>query len=140
LEFSIAMAFPLDIQFVKRAEAKLGRKLPLGYVVKMCRENGGQVLTGTDSWELYPIFDDSDKRRLKRTCNDIIRETASACKRPDFPPKALAIGHNGGGDELVLLPDQAKDRYADAVYWWDHETGELNKVADTFEELSVGGA
>lgn len=42
------MAFALDIQFVKRAEAKLGRKLPLVYVAKMCRENGGGVATGTD--------------------------------------------------------------------------------------------
>ena len=130
------MAFPLDIQFVKRAEAKLGRTLPLGYVAKMCRDNGGEVATGTDSWWLYPIFDDSDKKRLKRTCNDIVRETASARDWPDFPVNALAIGHNGGGDKLVLLAEPETDRYADAVYWWDHETGELNQVADAFEELS----
>jgi hypothetical protein len=132
------MAFPLDIQFVKRTEAKLGRKLPLGYVAKMCRDNGGEVATGTDHWSLYPIFDDSDRKRLKRTCNDIVRETASAREWPDFPPEALAIGNNGGGDQLVLLADPQSDRYADAVYWWDQETGELNKVADAFEELSGG--
>lgn len=129
------MAFPLDIQMVKRAEAKLGRKLPLGYVVKMCRDNGGEVNAGPDHWFLYPIFDDSDRKRLKRTCNDIIRETDAARKWTDFPPPALAIGSNGGGDQLVLLADPESDRYADAVYWWDHETGDLKKVADTFEEL-----
>jgi hypothetical protein len=129
------MPFPLDIQFVKRAQAKLGRKLPHGYVAKMCRDNGGEVATRTDTWWLFPIFDDSDRKRLKRTCNDIVRETASACKRPDFPTNALAIGHNGGGDMLVLLADPATDRYADVVYWWDHETGELSQVADAFEEL-----
>jgi len=134
------MAFPLDIQFVKRAEAKLGRKLPLGYVAKMCSNNGGEVATRTDSWWLYPIFDDSDKRRLKRTCNDIVRETTLARQRPDFPPEALAIGDNGGGDVLVLLAEPQTDRYADAVYWWDHETGELNKVADAFEDLSGDSA
>ena len=130
------MAFPLDMQLVKRTEAKLERKLPLGYVVQMCRENGGGVATETDFWYLHPIFDDSDRKRLQRTCNDIVRETAVARERPDFPPDALAIGHNGGGDVLVLLPDPAAERYADAVYWWDHETGELIRVADTFEELS----
>ena len=58
------MAFPVDIQFVKRAEAKLGRKLPLGYAAKMCRDNGGEVATDTGHWSLYPIFDDSDRKRL----------------------------------------------------------------------------
>ena len=130
------MAFPLDIEFVKRVEANLGRKLPLGYVVRMSRENGGGVIAGPDHWGLYPIFDDSDRKRLKRTCNDIVRETASAREWPDFPPEALAIGDNGGGDHLVLLPDPQSDRFADAVYWWDHETGGLEKVADDFEELS----
>src|SRR5271168_1335657 len=109
------MAFPVDIQFVKRAEAKLGRKLPLGYVVKMCRDNGGEVDAGTDHWWLHPIFDDSDRKRLKRTCNDIVRETASAREWPDFPPNALAIGHNGGGDKLVLLADPKASLYFDEV-------------------------
>jgi hypothetical protein len=42
---------------------------------------------------------------------------------------------NGGGDLLVFLSDATADRYADAVYWWDHETDELNLVADCFSEL-----
>lgn len=130
------MAFPLDMQFVKRAEAKLGRKLPLGYVAHMCRDNGGEVSAGTDFWNLFPIFDDSDRKRLKRTCNDIVRETASARQWPDFPNEALAIGNNGGGDLLVLLAE-AEDRYTETVYWWDHETGDLHRVADGFEELST---
>ncbi len=48
---------------------------------------------------------------------------------------AWRTGHNGGGDKLVLLADPATDQYRDAVYWWDHETGEVNQVADAFEEL-----
>lgn len=133
------MPFPVDVQFVKRAEIKLCKKLPLGYVAHMCRNNGGEVITRTDSWQLYPIFDDSDKKRLKRTCNDIIRETASAKQWPGFPDDAIAIGTNGGGDQLVLLPEAGDDRFGDAIYWWDHETDELNKVADDFSELKIHG-
>jgi hypothetical protein len=129
------MPFPLDIQFVRRAEEKFGRRLPLGYVARMCRAIGGQVRAGGDVWSLHPILDTTDRKRLARTCNDIVRETAGACERPDFPPGALAIGDNGGGDVLVLLPDPEANRFADAVYWWDHETGELNRVADAFEDL-----
>lgn len=130
------MPFSVDIQFVKRAEVKLGRKLPLSYVAKMCGQNGGVVLTGSDSWSLHPILDDSDTKRLKRTCNDIIRETASARKCPGYPEGALTIGENGVGDKLILLPASA-DQFAGAVYFWDHETGDLQRIAGDFSELTV---
>ena len=129
------MPFPLEIKFVKRAETALGRKLPLGYVVKMCRDNGGSVHTTTDTWFLFPIFDDSDRKRLKRTCNDIVRETKSSNDWPEFPPEAVAIGDNGGGDRLIFLPESGTDRLGDTVYWWDHETGDVNEVADDFADL-----
>jgi hypothetical protein len=131
------MAFLVEISLVKRTEAKLGRKLPLGYVAKMCRSNGGEVHARNDCWSLFPIFDDSDRTRLKRTCNDIVRETTVARGWAGFPEDALAIGSNGTGDKLVFLIDPISDRYADPVYWWDHETGELIPVADTFDDLAA---
>ena len=129
------MPFPLEMRFVQQTEKKLARRLPLDYVAKMCRNNGGEIKTGAGVFRLYPIFDSTDRKRLTRTCNDIVRETASARDWPNFPPDALAIGDNGGGDKLVFLPEGDASRFADAVYWWDHETGELHLVADAFEEL-----
>jgi hypothetical protein len=82
-----------------------------------------------------PILDTTDRKRLARTCNDIIRETDTAREWPNFPLNALAIGDNGGVDRLVFLPDAGASRFADAVYWWDHKTGELQLVADAFEQL-----
>lgn len=131
------MAFQLDQSLVKRAEAKLGRKLPFGYVAAMCTNNGGEVETGPDYWSLFPIFDDTERTRLKRTCNDIVRETIAARRWAGFPVDAVAIGSNGTGDKLVFLAEPGTDRYSDAVYWWDHETGEVNQVADAFEELPL---
>jgi hypothetical protein len=132
------MPFSLEIQFVKRAEEKLGRKLPLSYVAMMCRSNGGELSIGTDCWWLYPILDDSDRLRLKRTCNDIVRETASAQKWHGFPSAAVAIGHNGCGDQLVFLDRKDDQQFGDGVFWWDHETDELTKIADDFAELEAG--
>lgn len=131
------MPFSLEIRFVKRTEEKLGRRLPLSYVAMMCRANGGELSIGTDIWWLYPIFDDSDQKRLKRTCNDIVRETESAQKWPGFPTDAIAIGHNGSGDQLIFLGQMDGDRFGDSVYWWDHETDELTKVAGDFAELET---
>ena len=54
------MPFPLDIQFIKGAEERLGRSLPHAYKARMLRENGGDLLAGTDSWQLFPILDDSE--------------------------------------------------------------------------------
>jgi hypothetical protein len=130
------MPFPVDIKYVNETERKLGVKFPPSYVTRMVKSNGGDVQTPPDAWILYPIFDTSDKKRLKRTCNDVMRETKSANDWPDFPPDAVAIGANGGGDQLVFMPQSdAPELLSHEVYWWDHETGELHKVADDFGDL-----
>jgi len=134
------MAFPVELRFIIETEKKLGAKFPLDYVRKMVIENGGEVCVPPDVWMLYPIFDSSDKKRLKRTCNDVVRETQYAAREsPGFPDDAVAIGNNGGGDQLVLLRDKhAMEILAEEVYWWDHETSELNLVASTFGDLLKG--
>lgn len=131
------MPFPIDIKYVNETERKLGVKFPASFVVRMVKNNGGEVSTPPDAWQLYPFLDSSDRKRLARSCNDIVRETAKAKEWPDFPPEAVAIGSNGCGDQLVLLPQaDAPECLAHAVYWWDHETGELHKVADDFEQIT----
>ncbi|REJ68302.1 MAG: SMI1/KNR4 family protein [Planctomycetota bacterium] len=130
------MPFPVDIKYVTETERKLGVKFPPSYVTRIVKSNGGEVEAPPDVWSLYPIYDTSDKKRLKRTCNDVVRETKAAKEWPDFPPAAVAIGANGCGDQLVLIPQaDAPDILGSEVYWWDHETGELNKVADDLADL-----
>ena len=82
------MPFPLDMRFVREAEAKLGCSLPASYIAQMCRCNGGQVSAGLhpfarDTFDLYPILDTTDRKRMARTCNDIIRETKVAKELSD---------------------------------------------------------
>lgn len=130
------MPFPLDITCVKSTEAKLGVSFPLGFVARMLRDNGGEIQIEGEVWWLYPFLDRTDRRRLKRTCNDIMRETESAQKWPGFPSTAVAVAGNGSGDQLILLPrPEAPQRLQDAVFLWDHETGEVHKIADDFVEL-----
>jgi hypothetical protein len=129
------MPFPVDPVFINRAAEKLGIRLPLSYVAHMQRSNGGDVAAANDRWTLYPIYDDSDKTRIKRTCNDIVRETKVAREWPGFPSNAVAIADNGTGDKLVFMPAVSGECLAEEVYWWDHETDELTVVADDFGEL-----
>jgi hypothetical protein len=130
------MAFPVDIKFINEAERKLGVKFPATFIVRMAKNNGGQVNAMGDQWELHPFFDISDRTRVKRTCNDIVRETNEARQWRGFPEQAIAIGSNGTGDSLVLVPSPDAPGILGPVYFWDHETGELSLVADDFGDLT----
>jgi len=132
------MGFPVDIKFVQAAQAKLGVKFPASFVNEMLKHNGGVATTQNDEFHLHPFFDTSDKKRLKRTCNDIVRETKSARNGwHGFPPDAVVIGMNSAGDLLILLPmADLADTLQHSVYWWDHETGETELVADDYSELA----
>jgi len=130
------MPFPLDILCVRKAEARLGQELPSAYVASMLGENGGGVHAAGESWFLHPILDDTDKVRLKRTCNDIVYETNEARDWERFPQDGVSIAHDGAGNHLLLMPDPSQTtRLAEVVFRWDHETGEVEPVASSFADL-----
>ena len=66
-------------------------------------------------WQLHPVFDDSDRKRMGRTANHLVRETAVARGWSGFPAEAIAIGANGSGDRLVLMP--AGERFGEGSLW-----------------------
>jgi len=128
--------FELEERFVIAAEQELGASLPYSYRRAMMMSNGGRVLAYDDVWDLYPILDTSDRKRLKRSCNDILHETEFMRDWPGWPEHALAIASNGTADRLVLL--KADRWYVPTIYLWLHDTVELVEVADDFSELPVG--
>ena len=130
------MPFPVDAKFIDETEGKLGVTFPSMFRGRMMKDNGGDITAGDDDSQLFPFFDNSDRKRLARTANDIVRETTQAREWPNFPAGAVAIASNGGGDLLVFLPKgDAPSQLAPEVYRWDHEEGEVEKVADSFDEL-----
>jgi len=130
------MPFPVEGKHIRATEEKLGVRFPLSYLARMQSENGGEIRASEETWQLHPFFDDSDKKRLIRTCNDIVRETMSERLLDWFPKDGVAIGDNGTGDKLVFRADSEKPgRLANKVFWWFHDSGECKKVADDFNEL-----
>lgn len=101
----------------------------------MKKENGGEIETPDDLWILYPVFDTSDRKRIKRTANHIVAETESARKWTSFHPDRIAIGSNECGDLLVLIPEEGTNKLKDVVYGWSHETGTEKIVSPTTEIL-----
>jgi hypothetical protein len=128
--------FPIEETELVATEEKLGAKFPTSFRERMMRQNGGEINAGDDVWRLFPFLDASDKKRLSRTCNDIVRETEVAKGWRGFPHNAVAIGANGAGDHLIFLKQQGKDGVLEsAVYWWDHETGQTHWVCADFSDL-----
>lgn len=127
------MPFPIDPRYILSAEQKLGAKLPRAYAEKMRQLNGGTLELADDDWELHPILDEADPKRIARTCNDILRETEEARDWDGFPEHALSIARNGTGNRLVLLRNSDTDDYGDAVYLWDHETQALSVLGELFQ-------
>jgi len=127
------MPFDLAERFIKAAEVKLGATLPYIYRRAMMASNGGEVCAYNDVWNLHPIMDTSDRKRLSRSCNDILRETRVMRDWPGWPENAVAIADNGAGDKLLFLRED--QIYQPEVYVWLHDTGDLIEVAQSFSEL-----
>ena len=101
--------FPVDESRIAAAERVLGRRLPDGLRDRLRREDGGEVEAAGIVWQLHPIFDDSDRRRLRRTAtSNVVHETEEArgAFRELFPDGAVAVASDGGGNYLLLLPDE----------------------------------
>lgn len=130
------MPFPVDEQYILETEKELGLAFPATFKSRMRKENGGEIEATDDTWTIYPFFDKSDIKRVKRTTNNILLETKNVRKWDNFPLNAIVIGENGGGDKLVLMPeDTAPGQLAEKVFMWFHETGEVMKLADNFDEF-----
>lgn len=131
------MPFPIDIKYILETEDELGIEFPEQFKKKMIFQNGGEILTVEDTWQLFPFFDKSDRNRIRRTCNHIIVETEEAKECNNFPENAIAIATNGLGDNLILLPSEKNSRILkEEIYLWLHETGEVIEIAKTITDLT----
>ena len=117
------MAFSAPEHKIIAAERALGRKLPEPLRSRIAQYNGGEVSTDIDDWQLHPVRDDTDRKRLARSASDIVLETETARNWPGFPTHGIAVASNGTGDLLILLP------HSDSIWLWSHETGVVGIAA-----------
>lgn len=115
--------YPVDEAAVCAMEERLGRRLPRLLRHRLMRDNGGEVAVLGDDWQLHPVWDPTDRRRMKRTTYHILRETEVARASERFPPDAISIAANDMGDRLVVRGG------TDQVELWLHDTGETRPVS-----------
>jgi hypothetical protein len=131
------MPFPVDGKWIQATEARLGVRFPASFVNAMASMNGGAVDIGSDVFWLYSFLDRTDRKRIRRTASSIDRETESMRKWDHFRSDLVVIGQNGGGDLLVLAPmPDDPTTLQHTVYWWNHETSEVEPVAEDFSDLN----
>jgi hypothetical protein len=127
--------FPLAENYILEAERLLGSSLPPKYRAAIAKSNGGEVEATGDTWQLHPLEDRTDRKRLARSASHVLRETEQAREWATFPGDVIAIASNGTGDLLVLK--QHGNMFHDTVFLWTHESGELVRIADSIDELAI---
>ena len=116
------MPFPTTEPYIEAAERELGVKLPQEYRERLLASNGGELSTADDDWQVFPVFDTSNRKTVGRSAGHIVAENQSARTWAGFPMGAIAIAGNGEGDLLVLLAEGRAGRLNAQVNVWNHET------------------
>lgn len=129
------MPFPVDEKYIIETEKELKVKFPPQFKRKMMILNGSDLIKNDFGAELYPFFDKSDKKRISRTCNHIGLETKNLKEWADFPDNAIAIASDGFGNQLVLIHN-GDGVLLDEIYFWEHETNKLEKIANSINEFN----
>lgn len=126
------MSFPTTEACIQAAEQTLGVVLPAAHRAHLRAKNGGEMRAARDVWQVFPVFDTSNRKTMTRSANHIVLETANAHQWTGFPENGVAIAANGTGDLLVLMPGDTVDRLDAQVFHWHHETGELTPVSSRY--------
>jgi hypothetical protein len=102
------MAFPVSEERIAAAEAELGVRLPDDLRARLRADNHGYVAVEDwpEVWNLFPVWDDSDRSRIRRTAEHIVRANRAdrlegARSRGELPADALAFAADDGGNLLV---------------------------------------
>lgn len=128
------MSFPIDEKYIKETESELNVEFPTEFKTRMIKSNGGELVTDEFEFELYPFFDKSDRKRISRTCNHIGLETKNAREWDGFPKNGIAIASDGFGNQIILIHN-GNGILKNEIYFWDHETREIKKIAGSINEL-----
>jgi hypothetical protein len=130
------MPFPITAAEIAKTEAKTGFTFPYGLKSRLSKDNGGEVELANDCWQLIPFLDGSDRKRLARTCNDIVRETDQMRRWRGFPADAFVVAQNGGGDYLIIRAEaEGSTQLGEAIYLWDHETGKHEQITNSIDSI-----
>lgn len=77
--------------------------------MSMMAQNGGVIWGDGDEWNLHPIWDKSDKKRLKRTSNDVVRETKAMANWIGWPDSECYLYRRERYGRCIVFLKQLKN-------------------------------
>ena len=128
------MPFPTTEAHIQAAERELGVRLPREYRERLLTRNGGELSTSGEDWQVFPVFDTTNRKTATRSASHIVAENRRLRSWVGFPERAVAIGSDGSGNVLLFLPLDASGRLDPQVFVWDHETRKCIAAALRYED------
>lgn len=140
------MAYDVDEKYIISTEQKLGIRFPESYRRSIMKNNGGVALfppngdeDDQEDWQLLSIYDDSDKKRLKRTALDLIYENKQFWNAEDLEwPKDFYAITRWSNDGCLAFKKGEGVQLEPAVYRYgiNNYELELQFLAADFSELA----
>jgi hypothetical protein len=73
------VAFPTTESHIEAAERELGVRLPREFRERLVARNGGELTTTAgDDWQVFPVFDSTNRKTASRSAGHIVLENRSA--------------------------------------------------------------
>jgi hypothetical protein len=119
------MGLPVSEEHIAETEAKFGRRLPEGFRELTKQSNGGATIRiGSGYFDVYAVWDPTDRKTMSRSANHVIRETESMYRDLGafLPPGGIVLASNEGGDPLIQLPD-------DTLVIWSFRTHKVRPAS-----------
>jgi len=120
------MPFPVSQSHIDLEEKKIGRSLPVPLRERLHGDNEDEIGVDDDIFYLHPVWDPTDRKRMKRSAGHIARETAVGRKLVGFPADAVSVAVNSYGDRLILRPN------SDTFEVWTRSDGATRDVNVTW--------
>jgi hypothetical protein len=130
------MPFPVEEKYIIETEKELNIIFPSHFKNRMKKINGGDLISEKNAYEfeLFPFYDQSDQKSIGRTYNHIGSETENARKMPNFPNDAVAIGDDGCGNYIILIPENDKI-LSEKIYLLRYEYEEFEEIATSIKNF-----
>ncbi len=120
----------IDRSHVERAEETLGVVFPPLYRAWILEKNGGTVRFRDEEWTVNPLFDDTDRRTMRKTASHLVADTLFVRGYPTFPGNGVSIAQANVA-RLVLMPRGDDPKVlGEHVYYWDADLELFEVVAD----------
>ena len=118
----------IDEKYMIEFEKEINSTLQENYRNAMLDQNGGKFRVNGSDWNLFPIFDPSDKTGRTNLEGDVLRLTKEYSEMLSYPNGALILGEK---NEILFITFPGSDGY----YQWDFCELECKFTADSYSEF-----